>query len=135
MSADRELRYFERSARAVDRCRLVFVFLAVAASFTAGVYYSRTLPRTLFSRPVETLRLMKDYPVGTDVYPLSTRDAREHFKRYGWGDEPAVIVGYEAVTFKEEDLMLCNIKTHRGAGLTLAVNPQWIARSNQNMSK
>jgi hypothetical protein len=135
MSGFREPRYFDRLSNAVAWRRLLFVLLAMAASFAAGIHYGRMIPSTLFSRPVETIRLMNDYPIGLDVYPLNSRDAREHFMQFGWGDEPAVVVGYEAVTFKEKELMLCDVRTHRGAGLTFAVNPKWIAPSNPVASK
>jgi len=127
MSSDRELRYFDRGNPIRNGSRLFFVILAVTISLAAGFYYGRTLPTTLFSHPVETWHLMEDYPVGSEVYPLSADAAREHFRQLGWGDDPAVVVGYETATFKEKELMLCSIRTHRGTGITLAVNPKWIA--------
>lgn len=113
----------------IDGRRLVYVLLVVMTSFASGIYCGRNLPTTLLTRPAATLRLMREYPIGSDVYPLNTHDARDHFGRFGWGDKPATVVGYEAVTFKEKELMLCNVRTRQGAGLTLAVNPKWIESS------
>jgi len=72
---------------------------------------------------------MNNFPVGASVLPKNTPQAKELFEQLGWWKEPAVIVGYETITYKQELITLCKIRTHRGEGHVLAVNPSWLETS------
>jgi hypothetical protein len=123
-----EQRYFDRFWFRDRRLRLLLASLAVMVSFSFGVFYGQNIPRTFFSRPLATLRIMQAYPVGSKVFPVNRPDVREHFEELGWGTEPAVIVGYEIITFEEKEVMVCHVRTKGGAGYILPVNPDWIER-------
>jgi hypothetical protein len=119
-----------------SRClKLPLLVSALLMSFGCGIFYSRNIPSTLFSHPLTTLRLMQLFPVGTNVAPINTPEARKQFEQFGWGTEPAVVVDYEAVTLQGKEVMLCHVRTHRGTGYILSVNPEWISRPEQSLSE
>jgi hypothetical protein len=103
------------------------------ASFGCGIFYSKTIPRTIFYHPLTTLRLMKVFPLGTNVVPINTPEAKAQFEQFGWATEPAIVVDYETVTLQGKEILLCHVRTHRGTGYILSVNPDWI-RSQQRPS-
>ena len=80
----------------------------------------------LAENALSTLSLMNNYPVGASVLPKNTPQAREQFEPIGWWHEPAVVVGYDTITYKQELITLCQIRTQRGEGHLLAVNPTWL---------
>lgn len=124
MKAVDELKYLDGTY--TRRVKIASIALAMLASFGCGVFYSKKIPGTLFSSPLATLRMMNAFPVGASVVPISTHEAREQFERFGWGTEPALVVDYETVTFQNKEIMLCHVRTHRGTGYVLSVNPEWI---------
>ncbi len=108
--------------------RVPLVALAISLGFVAGALIIQSIPKTFYEQPILTLRIMKDFPIGTNVLPIDTADAQKQFEQFGWGKEPARIVGYETIKLRGRAIMLCQIRTQRGAGYTLAVNPSWITR-------
>lgn len=115
--------------------KVFYSFLALFLGFIIGVTSSNSvtialstysIPRTSFTNPVLTWRMLKQYPLGSSVLPVNTPQAREQFENLGWWQEPGVIVGYEAIRMNGEVIMLCQVRTQKGAGYILAVNPSWI---------
>jgi hypothetical protein len=127
MRAEQRTNLLTRHRVNIGSRRLFFVLLAVTTSFAAGIHYGQRLPATFYTRPVATLQLMSEFPVGSKVLPLYTWEAQEHFARLGWSSEPAVIVGYEAVTIRDREELLCQVRIFSGAGPTILVNPRRIA--------
>lgn len=103
---------------------------AFAITFCLGLVFTgfakHRIPKTLFTNPITTVTLMKDFPVGASVLPKNTPHAKELFEQFGWWREPAVVVGYDTITYKQELITLCQIRTQRGEGHLLTVNPSWL---------
>jgi hypothetical protein len=108
--------------------RLVLVTIFVLG-FVLGVF-STFLPKTLFTQPVQTVRLMRSFPLGSTVMPKDTPQAREQFQPFGWR-EPAVVVGYDTVTYKRQVIMLCRVRIHENEGDVLTVNPSWLEHATE----
>ncbi len=104
---------------------IAFVMLFL---FALGVYVGQKLPSVAFSHPIETYKIMKAFPVGTEVNTLETPEAKELFMSSGLWGEPGVVVGYEAVMLREKLLMDLQVRTKRGRGYTIVVNPSWIKK-------
>jgi hypothetical protein len=127
MKAANEYRLLHHSD---SKCtRVLCASFAVLLSFGLGTFYSQYIPKTIFTSPASTIRMMQTFPIGTAVAPIDTPEARKQFEPFGWGREPAVIVGYETVTFREHEIILCQVRTHRGTGHVITVNPEWINRA------
>jgi hypothetical protein len=103
---------------------IIFVVTFCVGFVSAGLA-KQSIPKTVFTSPIPTLTLMKNFPVGASVLPTNTPAAKELFEQFGWWQDPAVIVGYETITYKQEMITLCQIRTHRGKGRLLTVNPVW----------
>jgi hypothetical protein len=103
---------------------IIFVLTFCVGLVSAGLA-KQSIPKTVFTNPIPTLSLMKNFPVGESVRPKNTPQARELFEQFGWWHEPATVVGYETITYKQELITLCQIRTHRGEGHLLTVNPSW----------
>jgi hypothetical protein len=120
--------------------RIIHASLALTVGFVAGVTLqtltgalpTHHVPQTLFTNPQLTLQLMREFPIGADVLPVETSRAREQFEKQGWWQEPAVVTGYEAIKMQGEVIMLCQVRTQKGAGYTLSVNPSWIRRRSKS---
>ena len=104
----------------------LFVLILILVSFLLGLAVSQRIPRTAFTHPLLTLRVMNSFPVGADVLPINTPQAKEQFERLGWWREPAVVVDYEAVSLQNKVIMLCQIRTRQGSGYIVSVNPSWL---------
>jgi hypothetical protein len=101
---------------------VVTFFLGVLA----GALLTTPIPGTLFTQPSLTWKVMKAFPVGSAVLPKNTPQARDQFEQVGWWQEPAIVVGYETITYKNEVVMVCQVRTHQGQGVILSVNPTWL---------
>jgi hypothetical protein len=104
----------------------LFVLILILISFLLGLIVSQRIPRTTFTHPLLTWRVMNSFPIGADVLPINTPQAKEQFERLGWWREPAVVVGYEAVSLQNKVIMLCQIRTRQGTGYIVSVNPSWL---------
>ena len=114
-----------RNLTTVWRYLTIFA-LTFSIGFVSAGLAKQSIPKTLFTSPISTLTLMKNFPVGASVLPKNTPQAREQFESIGWWHEPAVVVGYDTITYKQELITLCQIRTQRGEGNLLAVNPSWL---------
>jgi hypothetical protein len=106
--------------------------IGVASALPSGPLPARHVPRTLLTNPLLTLEMMREYPLGSDVLPVETSRAREQFESLGWWQEPGVVTGYEAIRMQGEVIMLCQVRTRRGTGYTLSVNPSWMRHSSES---
>lgn len=105
---------------------LAIFAVTFCVGFVSAGLAKQSIPKTVFTNPVPTLSLMNNFPVGAPVLPKNTPQARELFEQFGWWQEPGVVVGYDTITYKQELITLCKIRTHRGEGHILAVNPSWL---------
>jgi hypothetical protein len=106
---------------------LIMIFFL---GFFSGVF-STYIPRTLFTQPVQTVTLMRTFPLGSTVVPKDTPQARDQFQPFGWSREPAVVVGYDTVTYKQQVILLCQVRMHQGEGDLLTVHPSWLERADE----
>lgn len=105
---------------------ILVVTLTFCVGFLSGVFSRQSIPKTLFTRPILTLEMMKSFPIGSSVLPKNTPQAKEEFAPLGWWREPAVVVGYDTITYKQEVIIVCQVRTHQGEGDVLIVNPSWL---------
>lgn len=130
MRASQELRHLDRWTFKPPGYLIVIPLLMIF-SFILGAFWGQTVPRTLFTKPMATIRMMRTFPIHSSVLPANTSVAAEQFQEFRWRTDPAKIVDYEAVILNEEEVILCRVRiSHRGTGETLLVNPDWITPSN-----
>ena len=99
--------------------------MAVGVLLAVGYAAGSLVPKTLFTHPVQTYRLMRTLPLGAIVVPVQTLEARDLFERLGWGDEPGIVVNYEA-PFSDSGEVICHVRTQMGTGKILPISPDWI---------
>lgn len=120
--------YWQSSSPPIFRRYTLLPILALTftVGFLSGGLWTESIPKTLFTSPLSTVRVMKNFPLGASVLPKNTPQAKDQFEPVGWWHEPAIVVGYESVTYKQEVIMLCKVRTHQGQGYVLSVNPSWV---------
>lgn len=111
--------------RAVSVCFVLF--------FVVGIILGSSLPRTFFTHPFATFRLMSAIPLHSEVLPADTPEARELFQPWGWWEEPGLVVDYEWIHSGGQGKLICHVRTRLGTGKIIPVDPNWINRKTVSL--